>query len=155
MNETERRSYNTEVRAKDRRLIGTVLRYNDVSPSHRERFEPGSLALADSVHLDLHHDAMRALAWTPGGGLELRDEDGAMQMVAEVAPIPAGDVALAEVRSGTTTGLSVEFRAIKERREAGIRIISQALLTGIGLVRRPSYEASRVEARDAGRKLWL
>ena len=46
--------------------------------------------MADAVHLDLNHDRERAVAWHPGGGLELRDEDGAMILSAELPPIPAG-----------------------------------------------------------------
>ena len=49
----ERFSAGLEVRAEGRNLTGTVLRYGDVSPSHRERFEPGSIRFADAVHLDL------------------------------------------------------------------------------------------------------
>ncbi len=142
----ERRSVG-EVRAEGRRLSGMVMAYGDISPSHRERFEPGSLRMADAVHLDLHHDAMRAVAWHPGGGLELRQDDEALRMVATLPPIPAADKALEEVRSGRTTGLSVEFRCLKERREGGLRVIEAATLNGIGLVRSPSYQQSHVEAR--------
>ena len=143
----ERRTFGTELRADKRRLSGTVLVYGDTSPSHRELFEPGSLRLADSVVLDLHHDRERAIAWHPGGGLELRQDRAALSMVADLPPLPAGDRALEEVRAGRTTGLSVEFRAIAERREGGLRVIEDAVLSGIGLVRAPSYPASRVEAR--------
>ncbi|MDE0052599.1 MAG: HK97 family phage prohead protease [Rhodospirillales bacterium] len=136
-----------EVRAEGRRLSGTVMAYGDVSPSHRERFEPRSLRLAEAVHLDLHHDALRAVAWHPGGGLELRQDDKALRMIAELPPIPAADAALDQVRSGRTTGLSVEFRATKERREGGLRVIEAAVLSGIGIVRSPSYHQSQVEAR--------
>ena len=136
-----------EVRAEGRRLSGTVMAYGDVSPSHRERFEPGSLRLAEAVHLDLHHDALRAVAWHPGGGLELRQDDKALRMIAELPPIPAADAALDQVRSGRATGLSVEFRATKERREGSLRVIEAAVLSGIGIVRSPSYGQSQVEAR--------
>ena len=136
-----------EVRAEGRRLSGIVMAYGDVSPSHRERFEPGALRMAEAVHLDLQHDVMRAVAWHPGGGLELRQDGKALSMVAELPPIPAADRALELVRSGATTGLSVEFRAMKERRDGALRVIEAAMLTGIGLVRSPSYEQSQVEAR--------
>lgn len=143
-----------EVRAEGRRLSGVVMAYGDVSPSHRERFEPGSLRMAAAVHLDLHHDVMRAVAWHPGGGLELRQDGKALSMVAELPPIPAADRALELVRSGATTGLSVEFRAMKERRDGALRVIEAATLTGIGIVRAPSYEQSQVEARRrSGRTL--
>ena len=85
-----------EVRAEGRRLSGIVMAYGDVSPSHRERFEPGALRMAEAVHLDLQHDVMRAVAWHPGGGLELRQDGKALSMVAELPPIPAADRALGE-----------------------------------------------------------
>ncbi len=143
-----------ELRAEGRRLSGVVMRYGDVSPSHRERFEPGSLRMAAAVHLDLHHDPERAVAWQPGGGLELRQEGKALTMRATLPPIPAADRALTEIRAGRATGLSVEFHAVRERREGGLRVIQEAVLNGIGIVRSPSYGGSRVEARArSGRTL--
>lgn len=136
-----------EVRAEGRRLAGTVMAYGEVSPSHRERFEPGSLRLAEAVPLNLFHDPLRAVAWQPGGGLEIREEGGALIMRAELPPIPAADVVLAEIRGGRIGGLSVEFNAERERREDGLRVIEKAVLSGIGIVRSPSYTGSRVEAR--------
>ena len=80
----ERRAALGEIRVEGRKLTGTVMRYGEVSPSHKERFALGSLRMADAVHLDLDHDRERAVAWHPGGGLELRDEDGAMILSAEL-----------------------------------------------------------------------
>ena len=150
----ERRIAETEIRAEGRRLSGTVMRFGDISPSHRERFEPGSIRMAESVHLDLHHDPERAVAWHPGGGLELENGRQALTMRAELPPIPAADRALAEIRAGRVNGLSVEFRALAERRDGGLRVIEAAELRGIGIVRSPSYGGSRVEARaKSGRTL--
>ena len=146
----ERRIGGLEVRAEGRRLSGTVLRFGDISPSHRERFEPGAFAFAAAVALNLSHDPERAVAWQPGGGLELRQDDSSLSMTATLPPIPAADRALAMVRSGQATGLSVEFKAVRERRDADIRVVEAALLVGIGLVRDPAYGGSRVEARRRG-----
>ena len=143
----ERRAAAGELRVEGRRLSGTVMRYGDVSPSHRERFEPGSLRIADSVHLDLHHDPERVVAWHPGGGLALDHGRRALTMRAELPPIPAAERALHEVRTGGVNGLSVEFRAERERQEGGLRVIERAVMSGIGIVKAPSYGASRVEAR--------
>ena len=151
----ERRIADIELRAEGRRLIGTVLRFGDVSSTHRERFAPGSLRMAESVHLDLHHDPMRAVAWAPDGGLELRFDDDGVHLDATLPPLPAADLALAEVRSGKSTGLSLEFRCLKDTREAGIRVIGEALITGVGIVQSPSYADSRVEARNRRRRVWL
>ena len=150
----ERRPAATELRVEGRKLSGVVMNYGEVSPSHRERFEPGSLRMAESVHLDLHHDIERAVAWHPGGGLTLDNGRDALTMRAELPPIPAADRALDEIRSGAVRGLSVEFRPVKERRDADIRVIEDAFLTGIGIVRAPSYKQSSVEARRrSGRTL--
>ena len=153
----ERRIADIELRAEGRRLIGTVLRFGDVSSTHRERFAPDSLRMAESVHLDLHHDPMIAVAWAPDGGLELRFDDDGVHLDATLPPLPAADLALDEVRSGKSTGLSLEFRCLKDTREAGtgIRVIGEALITGIGIVRAPSYANSRVEARARRRRVWL
>ena len=97
--------------------------------------------MADAVHLDLGHDREVAVAWHPGGGLELSDRGEALELTAELPPIPAADRALDEIRTGKVTGLSVEFQAVKEARVGGVRVIEEALLTGIGIVARPSMRA--------------
>ena len=147
MPEVERRAALGEIRVEGRRLSGVVIRYGEVSPSHRERFEPGSIRMADVVHLDLGHDRERVIAFMPNGGLELAGGDDAVELAAELPPIPAADRALEEIRAGKTTGLSVEFRAVKESRVDGVRVIEDAILSGVGLVAQPSYSSSRIEAR--------
>ena len=136
-----------ELRAEGRRLTGTVMRYGDISPSHRERFEPGALRLAESVHLDLHHDTERVVAFHPNGGLILDNGKDALKMRATLPPIPAADRALAEIKAGRVGGLSVEFRAVKETRDGDLRVIQDAILSGIAIVKAPSYDGSRVESR--------
>ena len=74
-------------------------------------------------------------------------------MVAELLPVPASDRALEEVRSGRR-GLSVEFTALDEHREGDLRVITAARLSGIGIVRSPSYSGATVEnRRRSGRTL--
>ena len=124
MSGVERRAARGEIRIEGRKLTGTVLKYGEVSPSHKERFEAGSIRMAGPIHLDLGHDRERVVAYSPGGGLDLVDGDARLELIAEVAPIPAGDRALDEIRTGKATGLSLEFRAVKEtarRRYSGDR----------------------------------
>ena len=147
MAEVERRAALGEIRVEGRKLTGIVIAYGETSPSHKERFAPGSIRMADVVHLDLGHDRERVVAWHPGGGLELTDRGEAVELAAELPPIPAADRALEEIRGGKTNGLSVEFRAHKESRVNGVRVIAEAELLGVGIVSKPSYESSRVEAR--------
>ena len=99
------------------------------------------------VHLDLGHDRERVIAYQPGGGLELTDQGEALELTADLPPIPAADRALDEIRAGKVTGLSVEFRAVKETRSGGVRVIHEAVLSGVAIVARPSYVGSQVEAR--------
>ena len=155
MPEVERRAALGEIRVEGRRLTGVVMTFGEVSPTHKERFEPGSIRMAGAVHLDLQHDRERVVAYSPGGGLELRDEGGSLELTAELPPIPAADRALDDIRTGRANGLSVEFRAIKESRVDGVRVIEDAVLEGVGIVRAPSYAGSRVEARDRRRRTWL
>ena len=147
MAEVERRAALGEIRVEGRKITGVAIRFGEVSPSHRERFEPGSIHMAGVVHLDLNHDRERVIAWHPEGGLELTDRGEALELAAELPPLPAADRALDEIRTGKTNGLSIEFRALKESRANGVRVIEEAELSGIGLVSKPSYEGSRVEAR--------
>lgn len=144
----ERRTGPLELRAEGRALTGPAMRYGDVSPSHRERFEPGAFALdARTRWLDVRHDRDRVIAHTAGGGLELTDTREALMVRAELPEIPAADRALADVAAGRLRGFSIEFNAVEERRESGIRVVSRADLSGIGLVGSPSYTQSAVEIR--------
>ena len=132
-------------------MVGPAIKYGDVSPSHRERFEPGAFDLDGKTRwLDYRHDPTRALAWTDGGGLTLDDTPEALMVRAELPAIPLADRALRELRDGELKGFSIEFNAESERRESGIRVVSRADLSGIGLVSAPSYQESTVEVRRGG-----
>ena len=153
--EVERRAAAVELRVEGRKLSGVVMRYGEVSPSHKERFAPGAFRMADVVHLDLAHDRERVVAYMPDGGLELSGGNDALELSADLPPIPAADRALEDIRAGKTTGLSVEFRAVKESRDGDVRVIEDAILSGVGLVGNPSYGGARVEARARRHRIWL
>ena len=144
----ERRYCGVEVRAEGRRLIGPAIQYGDTSPTHRERFAPGAFSLDNQTRwLDVRHDRERVIAWTNGGGLELIDGPQALEVRATLPEIPLADRALDDIKAGRLTGLSIEFNAREERNENGIRVVTRADLSGIGLVGAPSYEQSQVEIR--------
>ena len=154
-----------EVRAEGRILTGVVMRYGDqgspgdILSAHGERFLPGSLvrsADADTF-LDLEHDQTRVLVWE-GAGLTFEDTAEALLMRAELPRIPLADLALAGVRSGRRTGLSIEFRDAVQSLIDGVSVVSRALLVGVGLVARPVYAGSQVSLRSAQtgrRRIWL
>ena len=137
----------TELRADGRKLAGVALRYNEVAPSFRERILPGAFDPIGQVPLNLVHDRLAAVAWTQGGGLTLLDSPTCLRMEAQLPLIPGADIALASVRRGNFSGLSVEFDSLKEHDDGGVRVIEKATLRGIGLVPRPAYPSSGVEAR--------
>ena len=84
--ESERARRPLELRVENRRLTGTVLRYGDVSPSHRERFEPGAVDVSTGPTrwLDYRHDPTRVLVHTDGGGLTLEDSAQVLSLRAEL-----------------------------------------------------------------------
>ena len=133
-----------EFRVQGRTLTGTALRYGDISPDFRERFEPGAFGEVRSVPINLQHDP--ALIVTEKAALI--DTPRSLDVRAD---LPEGSAALALVRRGALTGFSIEFHSKAERREAGVRIISSAELTGLALVDRGAYLQSVAEVRRGGR----
>ena len=165
MPDLERRYSELENReAEGRSLSGVVVRYGDTArtPYGTERFERGAFGDVSKldVLLNVQHDETRLLART-GAGLTLTDTPEALMMAADLPETRDADDALSLVRSGVLRGLSVEFKALRQRFEGGVRVISRAILPGLGLVARPAYPASGVRARyaaetdDARYRVWL
>ena len=130
-----------EVRIAGRTLTGTAIRYGDISPDFRERFEPGAFGEVGAVDLNLQHDPGVVLV----RGATLTDGPRELSVRAE---LPSGSAALALVRRRALNGISIEFRAMRERRDpSGIRVVESADLTGLALVDRGAYPGSTVEVR--------
>ena len=142
-----------EVRSDGRRLSGPALLWGETSATHRERFLPGSISLDSNIKwLDLDHDERLVLASTDSR-LAFKTDSKGLHLEADLSPrLPLLNEAIASVESGKRTGLSIEFRAVEEHQESGLRVVEKAVLAGVGLVRHPSYESSSVELR---RKGWL
>ena len=147
-----------ELRAHGRTLRGTVMAYGSsalIPGIGRERF--ASFAFADYLRsgataLNVMHDEALTIAST-GDVLTLADTPAALRMAAVLPQGDAYDSVLALVGDGLTTGLSVEFNALDERRTADTRTILRAALPGLGIVDTPAYAASGVEVRRDGRGL--
>ena len=116
-----------------------------------ERFEPGAFGDLSGADVILNRQHLRAapLARTGGGGLTLADGPDALRMSADLPETREAADALTLVRAGILRGLSVEFRALRERIERGVRVIVRAKLIRIGLVDEPAYKGAGVEARQA------
>ncbi len=148
MKEIERRFIEIRAPEADSRILeGTVITYGEVAFGDYgpERFELGSLEYGDCI-LNVQHDRGRPIARTPDT-LQLIDSKESLRLRADLPDTRECTDTLTMVRNRILQGLSVEFRAIQERLEAGVRVISRARLTGIGLVDSPAFEGSRVEAR--------
>ena len=139
-----------ECRVAGRTLVGEAIRYREQSRDRAELFEPGSLQPVYPVTLNLQHDPERRIATTEDGSLRLSDSPEALRIEADLRE---GSAELALVRRGALTGLSIEFHAISERRNAGgLRVLDRAALPAIGLVDRGSYRTA-VELRHAAATL--
>ena len=132
-----------ELRVAGRTLTGTAIRYGDVSPDFRERFEPGAFGEVGAVDLNLQHDPGVVLV----RGATLTDGPRELSVT---ATLPDGSAALALVRRRALNGFSIEFKAKRERREGGVRVVERASLTGLALVDRGAYPGSKVEVRRRG-----
>ena len=129
-----------EFRVQGRTLSGTALRYGDVSPDFAERFEPGAFGEVRTIPINLQHD--RAIIVAPAA--VLADTTRSLDVRAD---LPEGSAALSLVKRGALNGFSIEFHAKAERREAGVRVVERAELTGLALVDRGAYPESKAEVR--------
>lgn len=140
-----------------RTLVGTVIRYGDVSTKNShgapEQFESGAfgdVGALDTI-LNFQHNRQRPLARTQGGGLVLQDDSDVLRVAATLPETRDGDDALELVEKGVLRGFSTEFVSRRETDKNGVRTIRQAALPGIGLVDRPAYTDSVIaEIRAEG-----
>ena len=139
-----------ELRADGRTLVGPAMRYGDVSPTHRERWLPGSARVSPDLAPTLGHRTGRVLAY--GSDVEVRDGRDALVVRARLPRTEVADIALDGVKSGRFRGWSVEFKARRQSRDAaGVRVIESADVPGLALVDEPSFPGSTVEARQRAR----
>ena len=149
----ELRSRPVELRAEGRQLSGVVMPYGEIAVATfgPERFEPGAFGegRASDVKLNLQHQRSVLLTRT-GAGLELIDGPDALRMVATLPDVTAARDAVGLVKAGVLRGLSVEFSALRERLQDGVRVIERALLSAIGVVDDGAFPGATVEARRRG-----
>ena len=139
-----------------RTLAGVAIRYGEIAQIPdvgRERFMPNSLrSNPDGVILNRQHDRRVLLARnTQDGGLLLKDSPEALRVSAKLPDTRDADDTLELVRRKILQGFSLEFSVQEETRTADdVRSISKATLHGIGVVDRPAYAGSEVQARRRG-----
>ena len=137
------------------RLSGVLLTFGERAKDRPVVFEAGSLTWPDGgVVLNRQHArAAPVLRFVP-----VADGDRLL-LDAELPDTTAGRDALAEVRSGLMTGLSVEVLPNRQRYQAGVAHVTSARLTGAALVDDPAMVGSSVQVHAAAeprrRRRWL
>ncbi|MCY4156223.1 MAG: HK97 family phage prohead protease [Gammaproteobacteria bacterium] len=130
-----------------RALAGIALPWETRAEKLNERFERDSIELAAAgVCFNIGHDVEKVIAWT-GAGLSVESRAAGLHIEAQLAQAnPVAMRAMRMVKRGVR-GLSIEFRAVRERREDdGQRVIQSAILSGVALHGQPIYRTS-VELR--------
>ena len=126
------------------RLIGTILPVGRVAGDRPELFVGGGVTTPSEgiALLPEHRSTTVVMRFDP-----LRDADGSLRVDHLLPDTPEGLALAASVRSGATTGLSVEFFPLDEARVQGVREVRQSLVTAVATVPHQSYNQARAEVR--------
>ena len=135
-----------------RLLSGVLLTYGEIASDRKELFEPNSLRFPDGgLWINDSHDRrapiLRAMPKLEGRALLID------------APIPntqRGRDIIVGLQSDPPlyTGLSLEFKAEREVRRNGLRVIQKAFAPSAAIVDVPSYKGSTVEVRERSGPFW-
>ena len=126
-------------------LSGVLITYGSRAGDRAEMFEDGAFYWdAAGIVINEQHDRRAAIVRTVP-----RLEGRAVRIDVALPNTTRGrDVATAmQGPNPLYSGFSAEFRAEKETRRNGLRVITRAYLGGVGLVDTPSYRDSTVEVR--------
>ena len=104
----------------------------------------------DTASLNLQHDREHVIAEQPES-LTFSESPRGLSLRAQLRPDSA-EARLVARRA--LQGFSVEFVALDETQDRGMRVITRAHLAGVALVDRGSYDTS-VELRARMRKAWF
>lgn len=139
-----------ESRATPGRLYGVLMHEGAPASDRPETFAPGSLSWPDDgIPLNVQHDR-RALVQRV-----MPERRGELVVVDEpIIDTQRGRDLATMIRAGAVRGLSVEFRARRQRYDGGRRVVLDGLLVGAGAVDSPSYASSRVEVRKRKERRW-
>ena len=109
-----------------------------------EVFEPGAMRF-DRVMANVQHDRARPLARL-GHGLTLTASHAELRARIELPDTSEGRDTRALIEAGVLTGLSAEFRAVREDWPApDRRVIHEAELRGLAVVDDPAHEGALIE----------
>ena len=138
-------------RAGPGRIEGVLMAYGKRALDRNEVFEANALTWpAAGVILNEQHNRQ-----APIMRVVPQVEGGEVRISAALPNTQRGRDAATGIRNGTYRGLSVEFRAVKQRWQGSQRRIQSARLTAAGLVDDPSHDAPvQVREKQPKRKRW-
>ena len=141
----------TTVDAGSATFQGVLMKYNSVGegPFGKEVFLPGSFGdlSQSSILLNIQHDRSRPIARTPDT-MTLADTTSMLTLIAKPPLTTEVQDAKLLMAAGILRGLSIEFNAIEQRQENGVRIVSRAELCGVAICDKPAFSESVItEAR--------
>ena len=130
------------------RLVGLILPVGRVAGDRPELFVgSGVQTPAEGIALlPEHRSTTVVMRFDP-----IRQADGSLQVDHRLPNSPEGRALAASVRSGATTGLSVEFHSLDEAQVQGVREVRQSLVTAVATVTSQSYDQARAEVRSKTR----
>ena len=130
------------------RLVGLILPVGRVAGDRPELFVgSGVQTPAEGIALlPEHRSTTVVMRFDP-----IRQADGSLQVDHRLPNSPEGRALAASVRSGATTGLSVEFHSLDEAQVQGVREVRQSLVTAVATVTSQSYDQARAEVRSTTR----
>ena len=136
-----------EFRADKDVIAGVVVRYGDKAKFGKftEEFRPGSLRY-DDVIVNLQHDRSKPVART-GAGLVIDNDAHDMRASIKLPDTVYGRETRELVDANILRGFSLEFRAVKDSWQGNHRVISEAVMSGFGIVDRPAYSESQISKR--------
>ena len=136
------------------RLYGVLMAYGKMASDRREIFEAGSLKW-DTAGIVVNRQHERS---SPIMRVVPIESEGRLMIDQRLPDSTAGRDCAVEVRAGLLTGLSIEFRSVRQTFVNGVRRITEAVLSAAAIVDSPSYSSSTVEVRAKPRhkrQIWL
>ena len=136
------------------RLVGVILPAGRVAGDRKEIIVGSGITIpSDGIALlPEHRSHAIVMHFDP-----VRDADGSLRVDHLLPDTPEGLALAASVRSGSRSGLSVEFHALDEAQVSGVREVRHSLITAVATVPSQSYDQARAEVRSKGatRRVWL
>ena len=132
-------------------LSGWAVRWDDTAPSYRLRFAPGSLAMAETVRVSVHHTPWMVVGAGGRAGASLTFTDEGLWVRLPLIGTSLCVDALAMVQAGVLRGWSLEVWPFEVAPlDGGWQELRRGLVDGVSLVLSPAFRRSLVTVQREG-----